>query len=58
MKRVKKIDISGYEQTSIDKKINDFLEENCVELIDIKYAFENGYESALVIYENKNNKGE
>ena len=51
MKKVKKIEFSGYESTTIDKKINDFLEENGVELVDIKYVFENGYESALVIYE-------
>ena len=51
MKKVKKIEISGYEQTTIDKKINDFLEEKGVELIDVKYVFENGYESALIIYE-------
>lgn len=55
MKKVKKIEISGYENTSIDKKINAFLEENGVELIDVKYVFENGYESALVIYEGGRN---
>lgn len=55
MKKVKKIEISGYESTTIDKKINDFLEENGVELIDVKYVFENGYESALVIYEGGRN---
>lgn len=51
MKKVKKIDVSGYESVNIDEKINKFLEENNVDLIDIKYVFENGYESALIIYE-------
>ena len=51
MKKVKKIDVSGYESVKIDEKINKFLEENIVDLIDVKYVFGNGYESALIIYE-------
>lgn len=56
MKRVKKIDISGYEQVKIDEKINKFLETTGVELIDVKYVFDNGYEAALVIYEGGRGK--
>ena len=56
MKKVKKFDISGYESVKIDEKINQFLESSGVELIDIKYVFDNGYEAALVIYEGGRGK--
>ena len=56
MKKVKRFDISGYESIKIDEKINQFLEENDVELIDIKYVLDDGYEVALVIYEGGRGK--
>ena len=59
MKLVKKFDksilsiMSDEPYKSIDNDINDWIKEEKVNIIDIKYVItDQGYESVLVIYEN------
>lgn len=59
MRLTKKFDISlGYgEKLNIDSQINLWLEKHNYILIDVKYnVTDKGYESALVIYDNSENK--
>lgn len=40
----------GYSEKSIDRKINEFLDDSNLEVIDIKFAAPIFYFSAMVIY--------
>ncbi|WP_142828887.1 sporulation protein Cse60 [Planococcus soli] len=40
----------GYSEKSIDRKINEFLEDTTLEIIDIKFTAPIFYFSAMVIY--------
>ncbi len=47
----------GEEKFNIDNQINSWLEKNNYTLIDVKYSVTNdGYESALVIYNDNEDK--
>lgn len=53
--RLTKFFVEDYDSgNDIDVQINTFLEENSVELVDVKYQLAaNGYNVALLIYEVK-----
>lgn len=40
----------GYSEKSIDRKINEFLEDAALEIIDIKFSAPIFYFSAMVVY--------
>ncbi|WP_155767488.1 sporulation protein Cse60 [Sporosarcina ureilytica] len=46
----------SWSESKMDKKVNDFLSNHSIEIIDIKYASPIFFFSAMVIYKEKTNE--
>lgn len=42
--------ITGFTESGLDRKVNKFLENNTIELIDIQYAASLFYMGAMIVY--------
>jgi hypothetical protein len=43
----------GWTEKGIDKRVNEFLEDSSIEIVDIKFSFPLFLFSAMVIYKDK-----